>query len=237
MKIKKQIVYFKNDVYLNKSRYNNPKENFKFLIKLLKAEKLNNKFSLLDVGCSNGELLYNLNNFFKKASLTGIDVDGKLLNKAKKICPKNIVFLKKNISNTNLKIGKFDVIILSGVLSIFKNSEKILRNLLSLLKSRGKIFIFDSLNVYSYNLYIKSETFEQNKKRVLYKNMYSTAFLKKFFKKCGKKTKFIPFVLKTNIKKDKKNPINGWTENLSGKKIVTSGLGLIQRQFWIKVFD
>ena len=95
MKIKKQIVYFKNDVYLNKSRYNNPKENFKFLIKLLKAEKLNNKFSLLDVGCSNGELLYNFNNFFKKASLTGIDVDGKLLNKAKKICPKNIVFLKK----------------------------------------------------------------------------------------------------------------------------------------------
>ena len=42
MKIKKQIVYFKNDVYLNKSRYNNPKENFKFLIELLKAEKLNN---------------------------------------------------------------------------------------------------------------------------------------------------------------------------------------------------
>ena len=77
----------------------------------------------------NSHQVFHLNKFFKKASLTGIDVDGKLLNKAKKICPKNIVFLKKNISNNNLKIGKFDIIILSGVLSIFKNGEKILKNI------------------------------------------------------------------------------------------------------------
>ena len=37
-------------------------------------------------------------------------------------------------------------------------------------------------------------------------------------------------------KKNKNNLRLGWTEILSGKKIVTNGLGLIQNQFWIKIF-
>ena len=65
--------------------------------------------------------------------------------------------------------------------------------------------------------------------------MYSTNYSNDFFRKNKKKYKFYRFRLKKNIKQDKKNLNYGWTENLSGKKIITSGLGLIQNQFWVKV--
>ena len=53
---------------------------------------------------------------------------------------------------------------MSGVLSIFNDGEKIMKNLFLLLKPKGKIFIFDSLNINSFNLYIKSEELKKIKK-------------------------------------------------------------------------
>ena len=233
---KKNTEHYKNEIYLKRSKYYRPKENFKMLIELLKKEKKNKSFTLLDIGCANGELLFNLKKNFKYSNLMGIDVDQSLLDKAKKICPKDIKFSKNDISKKNLKIGKFDFVICCGVLSIFKDGNKILKNLLSQLKPNGRIFIFDSLNKYYYNLHIVAENSRNNKTELFYKNVYSIQFIKKFFLKKKKKFKLIPFYLKTNLKKNKNNYIYNWTENLSGKKIVTSGLGLIQYQFWLKIY-
>ncbi len=80
----------------------------------------------MDIGCSNGELLYNLKKNFKKISLYGIDIDQNLLTKAKKKCSKDIKFKKGNIFRGIKGIGRFDIIILSGVLSIFKDGKKII---------------------------------------------------------------------------------------------------------------
>ncbi len=229
-------IHFFNSIYEKKNRYEKPKEIFSFLIRLLKNEKINKNSSIIDVGCSNGELLFNIEKNFKKLNLVGIDVDSKLLLKARKMCSPNIDFKKGNISKKINNIGKFDIVIFSGVLSIFNDGEKILKNLFSLLKPKGKVFIFDSFNIYSYNLYIKSETKKNNKNIIWYKNMYSTDFIKNFSKKLKKKTIFYEFRLKKKLKKNKKNLNYGWTEFLSGKKIITSGLGLIQNQFWVKIY-
>ena len=236
MNLKKNKTHFFNEVYEKQNRYIKPKEIFTNLIKIFKKEKLNKKLSLIDVGCANGELLYNLHKNFKNLDLTGIDVDNKLLKKAKLNCPSQIKFKSGNIGRKINNLGKFDIIILSGVLSIFNNGEKIMKNLFLLLKPKGKIFIFDSLNIYSHNLYIKSEEIKKNKKRTWYKNMYCTDFFKNVSKRFNKKCRFYEFRLSTNLKKNKNNFRLGWTEVLSGKKIVTNGLGLIQNQFWIKIF-
>ena len=236
MKFKKKTEHYKNEIYLKRSRYSSPKENFKTLIKLLKKEKQNKNFSLLDIGCANGELLFNIKKNFKKSNLMGIDVDQSLLNKAKKICTKDIKFLKKDISKKDLKIGKFDFVICCGVLSIFKDGKNILKNLLLQLKPGGKIFIFDSLNKYYYNLHVIAENFRNDKSDLLYKNVYSLQFIEKFFVENKKKMKIIPFYLKKNLTRNNKHYIYNWTETLSGKKIVTSGLGFIQYQFWLKIY-
>ena len=227
--------YFFNKNKKKKNRYIKPKEIFTYLIKILKKEKLKKNLSLVDIGCSNGELLYNLHKNFKNIIFTGIDVDRKLLKKAQENCSREIRFKRGDISKKINGIGKFDIIIMSGVLSIFNDGEKIMKNLFLLLKPKGKIFIFDSLNINSFNLYIKSEELKKNKKSIWYKNMYCTKFFEIIANKFNKKCDFYTFRLKTNLKKNKKNLRLGWTETLSGKKIVTNGLGIIQNQFWIKI--
>ena len=182
-----------------------------------------------------GELLFNLRKNFDY-KLTGVDVDEKLLRKAKTKCSKDIIFLKKDIFKNNFKGKKYDIIIFSGVLSIFQNGEKIFKNLMKILKKKGKIFIFDSFNIYSYNLNITATKYNKNKKIFWYKNMYSLDFIEKEAKKFKKKCKFFEFKMKANLKRNNKDLSLGWTETLSGRKIVTSGLGLIQNQFWVKIY-
>ena len=94
-------IHFFNSIYEKKNRYEKPKEIFSFLIRLLKNEKINKNSSLIDVGCSNGELLFNIEKNFKNLNLVGVDVDSKLLLKAKKMCSPNIDFKKGNISKKN----------------------------------------------------------------------------------------------------------------------------------------
>ena len=232
--MKEKKVFYFNKIYNAKNRYKKPKEIFQFLVKKLKIDKVKKNSSLIDIGCSNGELLFNLSKNFN-FKLTGIDVDKNLLIKAKKNCPSEVSFFHKDISKKNLKLKKYDIVVLSGVLSIFKDGKNILKNVLKLVKPKGVIYIFDSLNIYSYNLHIKANKLEKGREVNWYKNMYSTDYIKKFFGKYNKKCKFFQFRMKKNIKKDKSNLNYGWTEILSGKKIITSGLGLIQNQFWVKI--
>jgi len=236
MKKQPKVSFYNNLVYQKKNRYLKPKENFKFLIKILKKNKITDNSKIIDVGCSNGELLFNIKKEFKNCHLTGVDVDKNLIKKAKTMCSKTIIFKNKNINQDNLNIGKYDLVIFSGILSIFSNGNKILKNLLKLTKKNGEIYIFDSLNEYPYNLHIKSETTSGGGKQILYKNMYSIDFISKFFKKNKKKIKVYPFNLKVNLKKNNKNFMLGWTEFLSRKKVVTSGLSLIQKQYWLKIY-
>ena len=50
-----------DNLYLNEKRYKNPKESHKYLLKILKKTILKTKnYRILDIGCSNGELIYNL---------------------------------------------------------------------------------------------------------------------------------------------------------------------------------
>ena len=56
-----------NKFYLKENRYKKPKESFKFLFNLLtKFTKKNKKYQLLDIGCANGELIFNLEKKFPK---------------------------------------------------------------------------------------------------------------------------------------------------------------------------
>ena len=187
------------------------------------------------MGCANGELLFHLSKNFPTFDLTGVDVDKHLLKRAKSSCPKNIKFKQINVLKLEKKLKKFDIIVISGVLSIFKNADKILNNLLKILKPKGSIYIFESVNLYSYNLQIKAETYKKNKKIIWNKYMYSTDFFNRFALQHRMKCSFFPIKLRINLKKNKKNLQYGWTEYLSNKKIVTNGLGIIQNQSWIKI--
>ena len=87
-----------DSLYLKENRYRKPKENFKFLMKLLSQRTDKNKnYKLIDIGCANGELLWNLKRKFKNLDLYGLDVRYDLIQKAKKIC-KDAQFFQRDIT-------------------------------------------------------------------------------------------------------------------------------------------
>ena len=82
----KNIARLHDKFYLQEDRYKKTKVSFKLLIKILKSKiNINKNYDVLDIGCANGELIYNLEKNFKKIlKISGTDVRQDLLNKAKR---------------------------------------------------------------------------------------------------------------------------------------------------------
>ena len=239
---RKKIARLHDKIYLKENRYKKPLEKFILLVKLLKKyTDKRSKYSLLDVGCANGELLYNLDKYFKNVNLTGIDIRKDLIIKAKKKLPGYIKLFKKNIYKKNLIINnkskknkKYDIIILSGTIGIFDFPEIVFKNLLLNLNNKGQIFIMDNFNIYPFNVFIKYEDLKL--KNVLQPgfNTFSINHVKKYFR--NKKIQFIPFQISKKIKKNKSDLMRAWTLNINKKRYFTNALGIIMRQYWVRIF-
>ena len=226
-----------DELYLKENRYENPKENFKFIIKILKKNiNKNRNYKLLDVGCANGELIYNLDKNFKNLELSGCDIRNDLIRKAKENLNKKIKFYQRDISKNKLVIGKFDIIICAGTISCFDNINLILKNLMSNLKKDGQIYIFSNLNEYDFNVFTRYEDIKY-KKGVMQTgwNVWSKTTIKKFFVQRNKKVKFYKFFSKKVRKQNKKDKIRTWTIKLNGKNYFTNGLTIIQNQYLVKI--
>ena len=223
-------------IYLKEDRYKKPKEVHKKYVDLLKKEKITSNTSLLDVGCAGGELIFNIKKKFPKINITGIDIHQPLLDKAKRKTFKDIVYKKKDISRKNLKLGKYDIITMSGLLGFFKNPENIFDNLIKNLNYGGKIFIYDLFNPHPYNVYIKYENCRDKKNVMLdWYNKFSLYYLKKILKKKNMKVKIIPFKLKKKLKK-RKNLIRAWTVGSNNTKYTTNDLCEIYYEYFIKIY-
>jgi ubiquinone/menaquinone biosynthesis C-methylase UbiE len=224
-----------DDLYLYENRYNDPKECFKDLIKILKNKKIKKNISFADIGCSNGELVFNIAKKFKDWSITGYDVKKNLLKKAKLMNPL-VNFRKIDISKKEIPNEKYDIITMSGVLSIFDKPEKILKNCLKLLKKKGSFFVFGHFNPHPIDVYIKYKEFNAHK-NILQSgwNIFSLKAMKIFSKKNKLKLKIFPFNIKININKNVEDPVRSWTfKNFNKKNLITNGLCIIQHQYWIE---
>lgn len=234
----KKTLRLHDKFYLKENRYENIKESFKELIKLLKLNlKFKKKFfSILDVGCANGELTYNLNKAFPDAKITGLDIRQDLLNKAKKNTSKKIRYVRRDISKRELNLHeKFDIIICAGVLAIFDDHKIILKNLKKHLKTNGEIYIFGNFNENDYDVFIKYKDLNKHK-NILQSgwNIWSLKTVKKFF--INKKIQVNKFHIKKKITKQKKDPIRSWTIKIANKNYFLNGISVLQNQFWIRIY-
>lgn len=231
-----KIVRLHDSLYLKENRYKKTKECFKFLTKILN-KKINKtkKYEIIDIGCANGELIYNLEKNFTNFNITGLDIRKDLINKAKKSVSKNVSFIRKDISKKNFKLKKkYNIIIFSGILCIFDNPTLVFKNLIKILKPKGAIYIFDHFNTYDYNIYTKYEDIKM-KKKVFQSgwNIFSLNFIKKSFK--NKKVELFKFFINKKIKKNKSDPLRTWTIRFKNKNYFTNALNFIYHQYWIRI--
>ena len=221
--------------YKNEKRFSNPKQSF---IELFKILKIKPNDSILDVGCANGELLYNLKKKYRDNKLSGFELLSSLIIAAKKNLPKSINVHKVDITKKININEKFDVIIVSGVISIFDDYKKPLRGLLKILKPNGRLFIFAHFNKYNIDVFIKYRTRSKNA-NILQSgwNIHSIKGLEEFFKTHGKKTKVYKFKPKKSFKGKSNDPLRSWTfKNKKNENLITNGLLILQEQYWLKFY-
>ena len=240
-KFQKNLIKRTHDnLYLKENNYKKPKKIHSFIInEIIKNIKIRNKKNfngnIIDFGCANGELLYNLNKKLPNAKLNGIEVLKSLVNMSKNELKKqkNIKIRSGSILNKKaLKPKVSDISIACGVLPIFDNFEKIINNLIYFSKKKGKIYIASLFNNYPLDVYVKYKKSINYDKKYLESgwNIFSKNSISKFLKKKKliKKFYFIDFQIDISLKKNKKDFLRSWTfKDINGELLTANGLSLI----------
>ena len=204
-----KILRTADSLYLRENRYKRPKEIFKLLLKQIRKIHIKKNISYIaDAGCAAGEFLYLLKNNLTGVNFDGFDVHNLLLNKAKKNVKKVNFFKKSILKDLNKFKNKYDILTCLGVIQIFDNFEKPLKNLIKITKPGGKIFLQTLINDFPIDVNIKysnSKNWYNGKPMYLESgwNVISRKTLSKFLKnnKEVKNFKFHDINYKYNQKK------------------------------------
>jgi len=126
-------------------------KNVNELLNLFKFFSLENNFdfntkNILDAGSGTGHRIINVAKYYKQSNFLGIDFSNNSIKFAKQLAKKNevknIKFRKANLLEKINSQNKFDVILSMGVLHHLSNPEKGLKNILSILKKDGILFLY-----------------------------------------------------------------------------------------------
>lgn len=222
-------------LYLKSNRYEKAKEANKLLLKILKKKISKNKqYNLLDIGCANGELLYFLRKKLSNIKLFGVDIRSDLIRLAKEKLSTDINLKKIDYTKKHIHNKKFDIIICSGVVSIFDNLNSFFKNIKKNMKKNSILFIFSGFNELDFDVIISYKNL--NSKITGYEsgwNIWSVKTIKSYFKK--KKIVKHPFEIKFDIKQNKKDFMRSWTVKINKKRYFTNALMTIQNQMWLEI--
>lgn len=212
--------------YLTENRKDNPKEYFKFIANIASPFLNNDSVSAIDIGCATGDFVYFLRSQFPNISLSGMDVDEELLARANQEV-EGVNFIYGDITKDELP-GKFDVIFLNGVHSIFDDFIW-LENLLELMSSDdARVFVFGLFNPEDLDVLIKSRPAATDEKWETGWNLYSKKSVLSFLDRRGFDGTYSDFEIGLDLKKKSDDPLRSWTETLiDGKRIIVNGLQLV----------
>ncbi len=214
-------------IYLKEDYYKNKKEAFSFLISILKKSNKHD-FSLLDLGCSRGELLYHIKNDLPNYSkLCGLDYSKDLIENAKgQSFLKGVDFKIGNAQNFELN-QEFDFIICSGLVGYFDSLDEIFKMFSKHLKKGGTALVFSIFNEFDVDVHVK---YRNNK----YFDQFESGWNIHSINTAKATLKIFGLLLKDTHKfqlsfddKPKKDPARSWTQYIDGNKKFINGLGQI----------
>lgn len=105
-------------------------------------QKIINQKNILEIGCGRGFYLNSINKIKPKTKLTGIDLNQKYLDKAKKFVNNKLVkIIKGDATKLSFSKNTFDGIIASEVLEHIDNDTKVLEEISRVLTTNGIVMI------------------------------------------------------------------------------------------------
>ena len=235
----KKIKRTHDKLYLKDLRYfKKPKFSTSFFFNLIKNKKFK---SLMDIGCSNGSFLKYLSYKLPSKTYLGTDTNKNLLNFAKK---KNnsIKFVYDDITKTNYRNYKADIIHCAGVLNIFDNVDNTLKQLINRCNSKGCIYVlhyFNDFNIDYLTRYRDNINSKNNKINEMGWNVFSKATISKILRNNKKVLSFkfieINFPKNLIIKKSKKDLMRSWTTVYNKQKYFVNGLNFFNKLYFLKI--
>ena len=207
-----------DSLYLKENQYKNPKEYFKFALKLIKEHK-SKKINLIDIGCAAGDFLFFINEKLgvDNYQLYGIDVSDQLVSasqlKLKGATIKKYDFGLKNNDLYKLFNIKFELITMFGVHSCFDNLDW-LENLSKSLALNGEALIFGIFNPYPYDVLMRVKKSDSTEYESGW-NVHSIESLKNKSKKLNLKLEIINYQPNISISKNQSDFLRAWTIDIN----------------------
>lgn len=229
-----------DELYLKDLYKDTPKEYFKLVKEEIKKKySSGSEFSLLDIRCATGGMLYFLRKEFPEADLSGMDVMEELLKKCNDgIAGKPVKTYIADIScKETLPAETYDIITMLGVLSIFDDFADVLDNVVSMLGHKGTLMVFGIFNPEDIDVLIRSRT--AGTKTDIWEsgwNYFSKSSLEEYCKERNLKYEWIPFQFEFDIPRHIDDPLRSWTIDLyNGKKMIVNGLQLIHHFYLLNI--
>lgn len=140
--------------YTGRGRYENPKEDFKTIAgKLTSLTEPGRSYSVVDVGCGNGELLYLLKRRFPAWRLTGYDHTPEFVEAARSFPGlADVAFHQADLFDIE---GEFDIVIATCFLSLFPDIERPLRKLVGLCRPGGHVLATGLFNPFDIEVRVE----------------------------------------------------------------------------------
>ncbi len=201
-------------IYQTLDFYENPKEYFSLTLDEIERE-LGKPASLLDVGCANGAFLHHAQKRFAGTALKGMDPIQSLASLAHENL-KNVTIYNRNIFDESVanEIGTSTAVTMLGVMYLFREPEKVVSSLLSLVDNGGAAFIFSSFNeepvdvLLNYRQAPKGEWVQAH-------NMFSMETMESTCAEMGASCRWVDFSMSKPIPKTD-DPMRSWTEPFRG---------------------
>lgn len=195
----------------------------------------------MDVGCSNGSFLKYISEKIPLKDYMGTDVNYDLLKFTQKK-NKSIKIQYDDITQTNKKMLKADIIHSAGVLNIFDNVRNTIFQLISRCNKGGYIYITHYFNEYDIDYIVRYRDNLNSKHKEINEmgwNVFSKQTISRILKKNKKVAEFkfleVKYPKGISVKKDKKDYLRSWTTYYKGSKYFVNGLNFFNKIYFLEI--
>lgn len=241
MIVKNSEVYRKHDeFYVNTDPSSPPKQSFVEIANLIETykKKSNKNILIADIGCAAGKFVDYMMSRFQSDKIVGFEYLEILINVGRKIFP-NIDLRYGSLLDRNSIEGSFDVLTISGVLSIFDDLDPIIENLIHWTKPGGKIIIHGMFNDYDVDVLVRYRLSEESQIHDWesgWNIISKKTFVRILNEKGVNQIYFHPFNIEIDLEKKLADPLRSWTEmQQDGKRVIVNGLCLRQPQYIVEI--
>ncbi len=191
---------------------------------------------LLDIGCASGAFIQLIRPRFAAAKFTGIDISSELIelaNKRFEADPNCSFYVRDALAH--IPEIKYDVIIASGVLSIFEDFEEPLSKWLSWLASGGMLCVFGCFNSRNIDTINRFRNHHAGGEWEGGLTSFSIATVGKFLSARGYSYEFIPFSLPVTLA-ESADPIRSFTiTSNDGRTMIVTGANIITELYHLVI--